>query len=371
MKSHLRVALVHDYLVTFGGAERVLLALHDIWPQAPVYVSLVSRQGLGRHWRQFRKWDLRVSWFQKVPFSRRLISPLRFLLPYIWESFDLSDYDLVVSSSSWAMSKAVITGPGTKHFCYCHTPPRFLYHYPAARPWQKYRIISMYANMINNRLRLYDYATSQRVDYFLANSHEVAGRIAKFWRRKSEVVYPPIDVPRKLPKVSKKDFYLYVSRLVSYKHPLLAIRVCKQLKKKLVVVGSGPLAKDVALAAQNSSFIDYRGHVDDRQLKKLYCQAKAVIFPSESEDLGMRPLEAAAWGTPTIGYYSGGIKETIIPGKTGMFFKRMTSSALAAAIKEFEKKAWSSRACRDWARHFRTSEFQTRLVKFIETRLDA
>ncbi len=371
MESKLKVALVHDYLVDFGGAERVLIALHEIWPQAPVYLALVNPQGLGRHWAQFRHWVLRPSWFQKLPFASRLISPFRFLLPYIWESFDLSGYDLVISSSAWAMSKAVITAPHTLHICYCHTPPRFLYHYPSARHWQKYFLIRFYANFINHRLRLYDYASSQRVDYFIANSREVARRVAKFWHRRAIVIRPPINFPSRLAGRKKQDFYLYASRLVSYKHPLLAIRACQKMKRKLVVVGKGPMVPQVADLANKSRYVQYLGHVSDKRLWELLQQARAVIFPVEKEDLGMVPLEAAAMGTPTIGYYSGGVKETIKRGKTGLFFHQLSVSSLAAAIRRFEKQKWSSRSCRLWARHFSVANFQSRLRRLVRIKLNA
>ncbi len=360
-----RVALVHDYLVTFGGAERVLVALHEIWPTAPVYLLAVDKHRLGQHWSLFRNWDLRPSWWQKLPFSSQLISPFRFLLPYIWESFNLNDYDLVVSSSAWAMSKAVLTLPGSKHICYCHTPPRFLYHYPGAR-LKKKGLIRWYATIVNARLREYDYISSQRVDALVANSHEVAERIQKFWRRTAKVIPPPIDYPKILTRQPKKDFYLYVSRLVAYKHPFLAIKACQQLGRKLVIVGSGPLASKVKQMAANNPNIDYRGHVDDISLQRLYQQARAVIFPVESEDFGMVPLEAAAWGTPTIAYFSGGAKETILPQKTGLYFHKLTSQTLLVTLRRFEKQTWSSTSCRRWAARFRRERFKQRFAHFAE-----
>ncbi len=360
-----KVALVHDYLVTFGGAERVLLALHEIWPHAPVYLAIYNPQTLGRHWHKFQHWDLRPSWFQKLPFANRLISPFRFLLPYIWESFDLSSYDLVISSSAWAMSKAVLTPSTSKHVCYCHTPPRFLYGYPGARPWQHHKLVKLYAHFINHHLRIYDYLSSQRVDYFIANSQEVARRIQKFWRRQAQVIYPPIDIPAVLPSSPKRNFYLYVSRLVSYKHPLLAAKACHHLRRHLTIVGQGPLEKKVAHFATQSPYIHYLGHISDQRLHHLYQQAKALIFPAESEDLGMVPLEAAAWGTPTIAYYSGGAKETVRPQNTGLFFSKLTQPSLIHAILKFEKNNWSAKICYQWARRFRKENFQKAIRRFV------
>lgn len=355
--------------MTFGGAERVLQALHQIWPQAPVFVSLADSKFLTKHKDIFTGWDIRPSWFQKLPANKKLISPLRFLLPYIWESFDLKNYRIVFSSSAWAMSKGVLTLPKTLHICYCHTPPRFLYGYPQARQWQKNRLVKIYASLVNHKLRSYDYISSQRVDYFIANSREVAKRIEKFWRRPAKVIYPPIVLPDKPKSTPKDDFYLYVSRLVSYKHPLLAIRAFKEIRKRLIIVGNGPLRRQVVNEVADAPFLEYRGYVSDKTLTTLYQKAKAVIFPAESEDLGLVPLEAAAYGTPTIGYYSGGVKETIVPGKTGLFFTRLTRQALIRAVKDFENKKWSSEDCYAWARNFRRELFQKKIIKFVKEKL--
>ena len=369
MKKKWRVALVHDYLVTFGGAERVLLALHQIWPEAPVYLALVDPQGLGRHWSYFKNWDLRPSWFQHLPQAKKLISPLRFLLPLIWASFDFSAYDLVISSSAWAMAKGVITPPETKHICYCHTPPRFLYHYPGARPWQKYWPVKIYAAIVNHFLRFYDYLTSQRVDYFIANSREVAARIEKFYRRKAVVIPPPVVSQLPRIKKTKKDFYLYVGRLVAYKHPELAILACQRLKRKLVVVGEGPLREKVEKLSQAESNIRYLGRVSDQKLWQLYQQCRAVIFPVEKEDFGIVPLEAAAFGKPTIAYFSGGAKETVLEGKTGIFFCQLTCEALMEAIEKFEKESFSPTFCQQWAKKFSQENFQKRILKFVAEKL--
>ena len=367
----LKVALVHDYLVTFGGAERVLLALHEIWPEAPVYLALVDPKALGKHWAYFKGWDLRPSWFQKIPGARKLISPLRFLLPLVWESFDFSAYDLVISSSAWAIPKGIIAKPDTLHICYCHTPPRFLYYYPGARPWQKYWPVRVYAAVVNHFLRFWDYLSSQRVDYFLANSQEVAARIKKFYRREAVVIPPPVI--QKLPTTNiqapttvQQSFYLYVSRLVAYKHPELAIKACQQLGRKLVIVGDGPMRKQVEALAQQEGKINYLGRISDRKLWQLYQRCRAVIFPVEQEDFGIVPLEAAAFGKPTIAYYSGGAKETVLEGKTGLFFRQLTVESLVAAIKKLEATSFSAADCRRWARKFSETQFKTQILALVE-----
>jgi len=367
-KKNFRVAIVHDYLVTFGGGERVLIALYEIWPKADVFVAVVDKKGVGKFWSYFKNWNIKTSWFQKVPWSSRLISPLRFLLPIIWKSFDLSNYDLVISSSSWGMAKSVSVKPGAKHFCYCHTPPRFLYGYPQARKWTKYWPIRIYSAIVNHFLRIYDYLSSQKVDYFIANSKEVAERIRKFYKRESVVIQPPINT-KNLKLVSKNrkktDFYLFASRLFSYKHPELAIAACLKLKKKLVIAGDGALREQVKAAAEKSNIITYLGRVSDQKLWQLYRDCKAFIYPVELEDFGMMPLEAASTGTPTIAYFSGGVKETIIPNKTGVYFYKLDVDSLISAIKKFESKKFSSADCKKWANKFSKENFKKRIKDFV------
>ncbi len=368
----MRVALVHDYLVTFGGAERVLIALHEIFPDAPVYVAIADQEKLGDNWEQFRNWDLRTSWFQKVPWASKLISPLRFMLPFIWESFDFSDYDLVITSSAWAMPKAIITRPGTTHICYCHTPPRFLYGFPQARYWTKYWPVKVYSAIVNHFLRPYDYVSSQRVDYFISNSYEVAKRIKKFYGREAKVIQPPIKQPKlKLrDDQEKEDFYFFASRLCSYKHPEIAIKACQQLGRKLYVSGSGPLQEKVEELCSQSKQTEYLGRVSDKKLWQMYRDCQAFLHPVATEDFGMMPLEAASVGTPTIAYYSAGAKETVKPGETGVFFHDLTPESLAQAIEEFEKQTFSAKRCKQWSEQFSQKRFKQRIINFIQEKLD-
>ncbi len=332
----MKVALVHDYLIDFGGAERVLIALKRIWPEAEVFVAIKDEKKMGRFWRYFSDWDIHVSWFQKLPFSTWLISPLRFLLPFIWHSFDLSDYDLVVSSSAWAMSKGVKTTRAL-HVCYCHTPPRFLYGYPEARGWKRYWPIKIYAKLMAYILRFWDYSSSQDVDVFVANSHLVAARIKKFYRREAVVINPPIKLPVAISR-QNQDYFLFVSRLASYKHPELAIKACAKLKLFLKIAGDGPLKNQVTELSSQLDNVEYLGRVSDRKLARLFRNCRALIFPVEEEDFGMVPLEAMAWGKPVIALFSGGAKETVIEGKTGLFFKKPTVNSLVGALEKFQKK---------------------------------
>jgi len=370
-----KIALVHDYLVDFGGAERVLLALHEIWPEAPLFVSITDPKKMGPRWSSFADWDIRTSWFQKIPGASRLISPLRFLLPLIWESFDFSEFDLVISSSAWGMAKAIVTSPRTPHVCYCHTPPRFLYSYPGARKWTRYWPVRIYSQIINHQLRLYDFATSKRVDHFIANSQEVSKRIAKFYRRSATVINPPVDIPSRLPagKKSRSAPFLCVGRLVDYKHPDWAVVACAKLKKPLVVIGDGPLRPLIEKLAVPHPFIKVLGRVSDQELKKWYQRCRAVIFPVEKEDFGIVPLEGQGYGKPIIALWSGGAKETIREGKTGIFFNQPSAKGLMSALQKFEKeeKNFDPQAIYRWSKQFSKENFKKKIKKFIGEKLNA
>jgi glycosyltransferase involved in cell wall biosynthesis len=365
----MKVALIHDYLIDFGGAERVLLALSEIWPDAPIYTAITDKEKMGLCWTKFAKLNIKTSWFQKVPSASRLISPLRFLLPLVWESFDLSGYDLVVSSSSWAISKGVITGPSTKHVCYCHTPPRFLYHYPEARRWTRYWPVKIYAALVNHHLTQYDFTTSQRVDKFIANSKNVAGRIKKFYRRDSKVVYPPINLPPKSKVTGKhQGYYLCYGRLISYKHPDLAVKACQKLGRKIIVAGGGPMHGQLIKLAGKDKNTYVLGRVSEQKLDQLLTNCRAVILPLKDEDFGMVYIEAQGYGKPVIALNSGGGKEAVIPDKTGVFFEKPTVASLAKAILRFEKieKTLNTNDIRAFAEKFSKDRFKKEIKQICQ-----
>lgn len=188
----MRVALIHDFLVEYGGAERVLEVLHEIWPEAPVFTAFYDKNGPGM--KRFARFDIKSSWLQKLPFGRFLFSPMRLFSLGLFESFDLSNFDLVISSTWMYMAKGVITRPETLHVCYMHTPPRFLYGYKTAREWRKYWWGRMAGSLMNHKMRMMDFIASQRPDYLIANSQFTADRIWKFYRRKATVIYPPAGI---------------------------------------------------------------------------------------------------------------------------------------------------------------------------------
>ena len=190
----MKVALVHDQLREFGGAERVLVSLKKIFPQADIYTTTFDLNSLGIHKNLIKDWKVNVSWFGKIPLLNRFYSPFRFLTPLIWESFDFSGYDLVISSSGSWMSKGIKTKKPTVHISYIHHPPRYLYGYETAIEWQKYFFIKIYGYIINHFLRIWDFISTQRADFLIANSEETKRRIEKFYRRDSTVIYPPVDI---------------------------------------------------------------------------------------------------------------------------------------------------------------------------------
>ena len=337
----MRVALVHDYLAEFGGAERVLLALAEMYPEAPIYTAFYNKDS--EAYKRFSDRKIIASWAQNVPgFASRLHSPLRFLAPWIWESFDLGEFEVVISSASWYITKGVLTRPETVHICYCHTPPRYLYGYQTSINWRKYWPVRMYAGLVNKGLREYDYLSAQRVDHFVANSENTKRRIKKFYRREATVIYPPVDVELQasgFKRQANKDYFLVVSRVVGGKGLELAVRAANELKVPLKVVGiaagwsrEGERIKELA-----GKTVELLGYVSDEELGELYAGARAFLALAEDEDFGITPVEAMAAGAPVLAYRGGGYVETVVEEKTGVFVNQLTVEGVMDAIERFEK----------------------------------
>jgi glycosyltransferase involved in cell wall biosynthesis len=367
----MKVALVHDYLREYGGAERVLETLHEMYPDAPLYTSFVDWNALGAHTARFKNWDIRTSWVQRNWFMKKFHSPLRFLTPLVWESLDLSGFDVVISSSGWFICRGVITSPEQLHVSYIHHPPRNLYHYPTGRPPNA--LIKLYSALINPFLRLYDYSTMQRVDEVVANSKETAARIQKFYRRESTVIYPPVEIPNiqnsKFNIKSRPSYFLSVGRLTFAKRVDLAIAACNELKLPLKIVGVG---REIAyLKSLAGEMIEFLGEVSDSELDMLYGGARALIFCALEEDFGMVPVEAMGHGVPVIALKQGGVMETVIDGKTGIFFNEPTVASLKMAINRFQtiEHALKPDACVRQAHKFSKSEFVKKMSAFIEEKI--
>jgi glycosyltransferase involved in cell wall biosynthesis len=389
----MRVVLVHDYLFEYGGAERVLEALHELWPQAPVYTSFVDWEWVKKNKKEWLTWKIIPSWYDKVLFKKTLCSPMRFLAPWIWEGFDLRDFDLVISSSAWFICKGVITHPDTIHICYCHTPPRYLYGYPESGG-KKSWLAKLYAFFVNPGMRRYDYLTSQRVDYFITNSQNVERRIKKFYRREAEVIYPPIEVPNsnyqssnktKIPRPrrgeaeggqkpkSKNDYYLMVNRLVWPKRVDLAIAACKKLGLNLKIVGQGKAEEQLKQLAGNNPKIEFLGYVPDKKLSQLYKECKAVLYLAQEEDFGITPVEAAGWGKPVIALRSGGVVESVQEGKTGFFIDQPKIQELIGLLQKFEQGRLAKinpKSCRTQAQKFSKDNFKRKIQNFIKDKLN-
>jgi len=399
----MRIALVHDYLAEYGGAERVVEAMHEIWPDAPVYTAFVDWKKLGKHADRFKSWDIRPSWVQGFWLIQKLISPLRFLAPYIWQSFNLSGYDIVITSSGWFIPRGVKAGRRNSkgdafkatplrglpmQICYIHHPPRNLYGYATGSNLQKYWLVRLYTIFVNFFLRNYDFKTAQKVDYFIANSKETARRVEKFYRRESTVIYPPISQnskseyrnPKQIQnsKLKSENYYLSVGRLSWAKRVDLIIEACNTLQVPLKIVGIGN--EEEALKKIAGPTVEFLGSVSDEELAHLYRNAKALIFTALDEDFGMVPVEAMAEGTPVIGLSQGGVKETVIDarsassgqGATGVLFDEPTVRSLTNAIQRFEKlskgKDWT-RECMKQAEKFSVNVFKRKLSAFVREKL--
>lgn len=377
----MKVALIHDYLIDYGGAERVLLVLHELFPKAPIYTLIVDERGMGSFWEKFKDVQIKTSWFNNVPFASRLISPFRFLIPFLWASFvrQLADYDLVISSASWAVTKGFDKKVGGIEICYVHTPPRYLYGYETSRVWQgKWygKIIDFYALIVNHFMRQYDFARAQRVDYFIANSKNIQARIKKFYRHDATVIYPPIDLPHKqslsfqdksLILNRKSLYFLAGGRMVASKNFDLIIEACKKANVSLRVFGSG--VEEESLRRLANDRIVFLGKVGDDELADLYSNAEAFIVAQKDEDFGMTVIEANAYGCPVIAYRGGGYLETVIPGKTGIFFDRLTVDSLVYTLQHFDKVKWDKKLISRYAQKFSKERFKKEILAFMEQKL--
>ncbi len=360
----MKIALIHDYLGEFGGAERVLLALSDLYPQAPIYTAFWRP---GEAWERFKDRDIRVSWAHHVPlFATKLHSPLRFLAPMIWNSFDFSQYDVVLGSASWYVTKGFAKKGKAIEICYCHTPPRWLYGYSTSIEWQRHTLVRWYAIIVGFFMRQYDWNTSQRVNYFIANSKNTARRIQKFYRRNATVIYPPVNIsPKRMAK--KENYYLVISRIVGGKGLELAVGAASTLGIRLKIAGApaGYATELKKLVATAGKTVEFLGHVSDEDLARLYAGARGFLATSSDEDFGITPVEAMAAGTPVIAFRGGGYTESIIEGKTGVFFDEPTVDSLVAAIRKAQNIRFSEMACRQQAQKFSRDRFQKEITQFV------
>lgn len=365
----LRVAIVHYWFVGRAGGERVVEALAEVFPQADLY-ALVAEQSALAPALQSRK--LTTSFLQQMPGARRFHRHFFFLQPFALEQFDLRGYDLVISSES-GPAKGVITSSRTCHVCYCHSPMRYIWEmYPEYRRGMG-KIVGPIFALTSHYMRLWDYATAGRVDYFVANSNFVASRIRKYYGRESHVIYPPVDTTKGYISSTAGDYYVAIGRLVDYKRVDLAVRACTELGRKLKVIGDGPEYKK--LRRMTGPTIEFLGHVNDEELRANLAGARALLFPGE-EDFGIVPVEAQSFGKPVIAYASGGVLETVrgaLPGgsavesPTGVFFTEQSPSSLAQAMLQFEAQQglFSPQLIQQHSHQFDAPVFKSRAKEFF------
>jgi len=357
----LKVAIVHDYLNQYGGAERVLVEVHSIFPKAPIYTLIYDRKKMPR---RFAEWDIRTSFLQKMPLVRRHYEKYFLLMPMAVEQFDLSDYNLVLSlSSAWA--KGVLTSMNVCHICYCHNPMRFAWEdFYNRLQREKNPIYKLGLRFFLHNIRIWDTVNSNRVDYFIANSTRVKNRIRKYYGKEAEVIPPPCKCDFFYPDDNVRDdgFYLTVSRLRPYKRIDLVIRAFNRLDQPLVIIGDGDERERLeAMANENIKFL---GRLSDTQIRDYYQRCKAFIFPC-LEDFGIAPIEAQSCGKPVIAYSKGGIRESVIDGKTGVLFYLQTEQALIDAVLKFEQKKFNPQNIRQNALRFSEQRFRERLLSFV------
>lgn len=364
MRTQVKIALVHDYIKEYGGAERVLEALHELFPNAPVYTTVYCPEFLGPHRKRFATWDIRTSWLQKIPYHNRLISIFRLVAPFAFRSFNFSGFDIIITSATGAYSPNILHKKKAKLISYTHTPPRYLYGYATAREWKNNPFVRVFAEVANHILRMVDFKASQNVDLFIANSENVAGRISKFYRKKAVVIYPPVDIVGK--SMKKKEYFLAGGRLARPKHIDLIIKAANELGVELKVFGKGFAGYGEELQAMADKTVRFVGEVNDKKKLELMSQAKAFIMASEDEDFGIAPVEAMGVGTPVIAYYSGGLKESVVAGKTGIFFHTLEVESLIHALKKFEHIKITSRNCIAQAKKFNKTEFSRKITAIVQ-----
>jgi glycosyltransferase involved in cell wall biosynthesis len=354
-----KVALVHDYFVQMGGAERVAEAMHDSFPSAPVYTTVALPKGLPVG---LRAADIRTSPLQHLPSIERRFRHYFMLYPFAVENFDLSQYDLIFSSSS-GYAKGVRRRRNAIHVCYCHTPMRWVWRYEdyVAREGFGGTVRAALPSVLWG-LRKWDLRASRQPNYYIANSRLVAQRIKRIYGREAVVIPPPIDVQRFKMANEVGDYYLVLSRLMPYKRLDLAIEACKRTNRRLIVIGDGPDRARLEKLADDR--IEFLGIQPDEIVNYYAARCRALLFPGK-EDFGMAPLEVNAAGRPVIAYRGGGAMETVVEGVTGVFFDQQNSLSLAQAIEEFEGMSWRQSNLRHHAEKFDRTVFAFRVLQFL------
>jgi len=365
MKKNLKIGLVHDWLVSMRGGEKVFEVFCELFPDA-VVGTLVHRKGYVSS--TIESHIIKTSFLQKLPYSSRKYQYYLPLFPSAIENLDFSDYDVVISSSH-AVAKGVKTGKDTLHICYCHTPMRYIWdQYENYFDRERSSIFIRTGMKISlPYLRQWDINSSRSVNYFIANSKNVQNRIQRLYKRDADVIYPPVDTSRF--NLSKEDegYFLIVSALVPYKRIDIAIEAFNLLGYRLVIAGSGQEEQRLKLIAKSN--IEFAGWVDDKKLIKLYSGCRALVFPGE-EDFGIVPVEAMAAGKPVIAYEAGGALETVVQGVTGIFFKEQNPEAICNAVKGLVEFNLNPEIIRSHALNFDKNVFRKKVEKYINEKME-
>ncbi len=359
----MKVAIVHDYLIQYGGAERVVEALSEIFPQAPIYTSVYMPEKMPE---VFKTKDIRTSFMQRLPFIRDHFKKYFLLYPYAFGSFDLSAFDIILTSSS-AYAHGIKAPKNSLVICYCYTPPNFIWNYDeyvakeAIGSFQK-KLVSFCVSIF---LKKRDLVSASGVHHFIAISNRAAKKIKDIYHRDSTVIYPPVDVNKFFISESRSGFFLIVSRLTSYKKIDVVIEAFNNLGYPLKIVGTG--AFKWRLQQISGPNIDFAGVVNDQTLAKLYAECKALVF-LEASDFGLAPLEAQSSGRPVIAFAKGGALETVIDGETGIFFNEQAPDSLIEAIKKFQasEQIFDPNKIRAHASRFDKEIFKNRIRTFVE-----
>ena len=361
-QNRMKVAIVHYWLVGMRGGEKVLECLCELYPEADIFSLVVDRDKLSpillRH-------KITTSFLQKIG-GRHFYQKMLPLMPQALESFDLSGYDLILSSEA-GPAKGIIPPPDAVHICYCHSPMRYIWDlYP--QYYQKSGWLARLAmRLTSSWLRAWDVTTAARVDHFIANSAFVARRIEKFYRREAAVIHPPVDVSRFAPAEAPDDYYLCAGQITPYKRIDIAIEACTRMNKRLIIIGSGASHEMKRLAGPTITFLD---KVDDEAMARYFRNCRALLFPGV-EDFGIVPLEVMASGRPVLAYRRGGAVETVVENLTGMFFNEQTAESLIDVIHRFEAEfeTFDPATIHRHAQGWRRDIFKTRLHAYIEARL--
>jgi glycosyltransferase involved in cell wall biosynthesis len=356
----MRVAIVHDYLVQRGGAERVVEVFHEMFPDAPIFTSVFNPDTT---WPSFRAMDVRPSFIQRITRSNTISRALLPLYPIAFASFDLRGYDLILSSTT-AFAKGVRVPEGVPHVSFCHAVTRFLWDAHAYFDRQRASLpVRLGVGALGLALRPWDYSVAQQVTRFVAASANTAQRIRRYYGREAEVCHSPIDIRRFAPSARHQEYFFVASRLNAYKRIDLAVQACTQLALPLLVAGEGP--DGPRLAALAGPTVRFLGRVSDEELRRHYARCRAFILPGE-EDFGLTPLEAMASGRPVIAYARGGALETVVDGVTGTFFHEARVDALARVLESFDARAFDRSTLRIHAAAFDKERFKGRMSAILE-----